>query len=833
MKKVFVLIFVSIFYYSGVFSQVTCSATAASGSGYPAFIAADFGIENPDCEHTDFGAHITQIYDEELDRNVFLFHSHIDTDNDRCQVFDRVRMEVKGSGDSSEELQHPENSFSYYRWKFRIDENFIGASTFNHIFQNKAVGGDDDGFPILTLTLRANVIEFRQNGGDTGTDVGILAEASLELFRGKWVEAYLQQTHSENGNLELTLKDMETGLALLEYSATNLDLWRAGADFNRPKWGMYRAKNTILQDETIRFTDFCVSEVAEALCPAEAVLLPDTEAPTTPLNLTLNNVSISTANLSWNTATDNFGVTEYEILENEIPFISVADTFAILTDLTPATNYSFTVRAKDAAGNSSPLSNEVLVTTDNEDVLPDMPTDFAPINDATEVFLTDNLTWEAGNNTDSIRIFFGTTPDPPLVSSQVVNNYQPVLDPLTVYFWRIVAVNVNGETPGPLLTFTTADINEDFPWRVYRGNERPEIETNFLDLNEAPTAPPVDEVTSDPNGSSNNFFGFRSNTDEEFRWRHDFSAGDSVVTIVARFRAVSPSVNGICYFEIRNNGRRQKIRINQSTIKLEKTNPIVEVDLPFALTSEMHLFRIVSTGEFTSIYLDEKPLLVASGISDTPSSDAYFEWGKSGGADYGARIDWLTMHKGVSDAPGEGADLPDDLFLSSNAFLSNLQVDGTTVNDFSSNTFDYTVSTIEGNAPVLSWTTVSELATVNVANPPTVPDTQANITVTAQDGFTQTTYTINYIGTSSLQEQNIHKDILIFPNPTQQEIRIVLGEQGTGIVSIFDTSGQKIQGDIFIDNEKKIKLGHITKGAYFVRIDMGQGQVVTKKITIE
>ena len=130
-KRLFLIL--AIFYYLDSSAQVTCTATGDSGSAYPAFTNAQFGIESPDCEHSSFGAHVTQAHDETLDRNVFVFHSHIVEDNDRCQVFDRVRMEVKGGPNTSLELQHNENDTSFYRWKFRLDEDFIGASSFNHI----------------------------------------------------------------------------------------------------------------------------------------------------------------------------------------------------------------------------------------------------------------------------------------------------------------------------------------------------------------------------------------------------------------------------------------------------------------------------------------------------------------------------------------------------------------------------------------------------------------------------------------------------------------------------------------------------------------------------
>lgn len=259
-------------------TQVTCQAISSSGSAYQVFTDAGFGVETPDCVHLSFGHHLTQVFDAELQRNVFIFHSHINDDNDRCINFDRVRMEVKGGPNTSAELQHPENSTSYSRWKFRLDEDFIGATSFCHIFQNKAKGGEDSGYPILTLTARVNTLELMHNGGDTGTDLDVVAEADLTLFKGRWVEVYVRQLHAESGELELSIKDMTTGDILLSYNNTNIDLWREGADYNRPKWGMYRFKREELQDEQIQFADFCISETGTDFCPADSVLIPNITA---------------------------------------------------------------------------------------------------------------------------------------------------------------------------------------------------------------------------------------------------------------------------------------------------------------------------------------------------------------------------------------------------------------------------------------------------------------------------------------------------------------------------------------------------------------------------
>ncbi len=89
----------------------------------------------------------------------------------------------------------------------------------------------------------------------------------------------------------------------------------------------------------------------------------DTTAPTAP-TLSASGITQTATNLSWTGATDNVGVTGYDVLRNGVLIGSTttATTFAV-TGLTAATAYTFNVRAKDAAGNISANSNTVSVTT--------------------------------------------------------------------------------------------------------------------------------------------------------------------------------------------------------------------------------------------------------------------------------------------------------------------------------------------------------------------------------------------------------------------------------------------------------------------------------------
>ncbi|WP_339752239.1 endonuclease [uncultured Winogradskyella sp.] len=93
---------------------------------------------------------------------------------------------------------------------------------------------------------------------------------------------------------------------------------------------------------------------------------PDTEDPTNPTNLVASNPTDNSIDLNWTASTDNIAVVSYDIYINTIYTYNTSSTSFTATGLTSATNYCFTIKAKDAAGNESGLSNQDCeVTTDN------------------------------------------------------------------------------------------------------------------------------------------------------------------------------------------------------------------------------------------------------------------------------------------------------------------------------------------------------------------------------------------------------------------------------------------------------------------------------------
>ncbi|MFC4591078.1 galactose-binding domain-containing protein, partial [Sphaerisporangium corydalis] len=89
----------------------------------------------------------------------------------------------------------------------------------------------------------------------------------------------------------------------------------------------------------------------------------DTQPPTAPGNLAVTAKTATSVTLTWTASTDNVAVTGYQVHRGDT-IVNATGTTTTITGLTPATAYTFTVTARDAAGNNSPASNAVSVTTD-------------------------------------------------------------------------------------------------------------------------------------------------------------------------------------------------------------------------------------------------------------------------------------------------------------------------------------------------------------------------------------------------------------------------------------------------------------------------------------
>ncbi|MFC4049106.1 glycosyl hydrolase family 18 protein [Actinomadura syzygii] len=91
----------------------------------------------------------------------------------------------------------------------------------------------------------------------------------------------------------------------------------------------------------------------------------DTEAPSAPSGLRVTGKSATSVSLSWTASTDNVAVSGYDVYNGSTKATSTTGTSTTVSGLSPKTAYTFSVKAKDAAGNASAASATVSATTDD------------------------------------------------------------------------------------------------------------------------------------------------------------------------------------------------------------------------------------------------------------------------------------------------------------------------------------------------------------------------------------------------------------------------------------------------------------------------------------
>ena len=186
---------------------------------------------------------------------------------------------------------------------------------------------------------------------------------------------------------------------------------------------------------------------------------PDTTAPSTPAGLSGGSTSSSTASFTWNASTDNVGAAGYRVLRNGVNIATTAETQFQDSGLEGATTYTYALKAFDLAGNVSPTSLPLDITTKDAGA-PSPPSN--PV--ATAVSCTQiNLTWSASTDIDvtSYQVFRGTSPQ---ALSQIGTTYSTTtsyssytLTAATKYYFGVKAVDTSGNVSAmtPLATAVT------------------------------------------------------------------------------------------------------------------------------------------------------------------------------------------------------------------------------------------------------------------------------------------------------------------------------------------------------------------------------------------
>jgi len=129
----------------------------------------------------------------------------------------------------------------------------------------------------------------------------------------------------------------------------------------------------------------------------------DTQAPSAPTNLRIQNISFTSATVAWNPSADDSGWVMYEVEANALPrsLLRYGSTTPskTVTGLLPGMTYTVSVVAVDGSRNTSAPAS-IQLTTPVDNTPPSTPTGLRPV---TANGIVESITWDAATDSSAVR----------------------------------------------------------------------------------------------------------------------------------------------------------------------------------------------------------------------------------------------------------------------------------------------------------------------------------------------------------------------------------------------------------------------------------------------
>jgi len=190
----------------------------------------------------------------------------------------------------------------------------------------------------------------------------------------------------------------------------------------------------------------------------------DVSPPSAPSNLIWTNDGM-TVTLTWGASTDDVGVVSYDLMFGNFFLGTFSDTSLSLIGFKAGTQYTFTVKARDAAGNTSVASNQttVILAAPTDTTPPTAPTGLRTVSVSD---LNVRLSWNASSDDVGVVIYqiysSGT-----LVGTAAGSTSATItgLTPATTYAFTVTARDAAGNvsSPSAALSVTTTTYVDTFP----------------------------------------------------------------------------------------------------------------------------------------------------------------------------------------------------------------------------------------------------------------------------------------------------------------------------------------------------------------------------------
>lgn len=209
------------------------------------------------------------------------------------------------------------------------------------------------GTSVGSLMLNTNRTLQLRNGS---TSIGSLSPALTKdtIYR---VGLHQRKGSGSNAALEAFLAQGDAAFPATPFARLTSGTWTSQA--NQIQFGATNSQSVNATFDDAMLDAAAMPGPSDGTPPPE----PDTEPPTQPLGLSATALSASEIQLSWSASTDNVGVAGYRVYRDGAAVATVTGTSYTDGGRAPATTYSYSVAAFDAADNQSAPSDPASAKT--------------------------------------------------------------------------------------------------------------------------------------------------------------------------------------------------------------------------------------------------------------------------------------------------------------------------------------------------------------------------------------------------------------------------------------------------------------------------------------
>ncbi len=275
------------------------------------------------------------------------------------------------------EMWSAQNLYAFSR---RVDSGANSGQEVISVFSNASNGSQTVTIPlrvestlpvgtVLVNQLNPSESVTVQSGGITGKQITVNVSANSSKIYAKAVSD--TTAPSVPGNV--TAQAQSASSITVSWAAstdnvgvTGYEVYRGSTLVGSPVGTSFTDLNLTANTAytyTVRAVDAAGNRSAASPPATATTAAPDTTAPSVPQNVSAASTSAGTALVSWTASTDNVGITGYEIYRNGTLVGTTASVSYTDSGLAGGTSYSYTVKAFDAAGNRSELSDPPAVIT--------------------------------------------------------------------------------------------------------------------------------------------------------------------------------------------------------------------------------------------------------------------------------------------------------------------------------------------------------------------------------------------------------------------------------------------------------------------------------------